>query len=119
MGIISSGFNTLELLTVNDRTVVQAMTAGRTLGVHRLLELLNGDNLHTLGELDTKLRSSKLEIRQAIPVWAREVTGQIEKTWAIAGAGFRNSSSWVGDPYYCVNCWSNVSAAKCTFQMIR
>ncbi|PKO01245.1 MAG: hypothetical protein CVU42_00100 [Chloroflexi bacterium HGW-Chloroflexi-4] len=81
MGIISIGFNTLELLTVNDRTVVQAMTAGRTLGVRRLLELLNGDNLHTLGELDTKLRSSKLEIRQAIPVWAREVTGQIEKTW--------------------------------------
>ena len=81
MGIISIGFNTLELLTVNDRTVVQAMTAGRTLGVRRLLELLNGDNLHTLGELDTKLRSSKLDIRQAMPVWAREITGQIEKTW--------------------------------------
>lgn len=81
MGIISIGFNTLELLTVSDRTVVQAMTAGRTLGVRRLLELLNGENLHTLGELDTKLRNAKLDVRQAMPVWAREVTGQIEKTW--------------------------------------
>ena len=81
IGIVSIGFNTLELLNVSDRAVVQAMTAGRTLGVRRLLELLDGENLHTLGELDTLLRMGKLDIRQALPVWSREITGQIEKTW--------------------------------------
>ena len=81
VGIVSVGFNTLELLTVSDRTVVQGMTAGRTLSVRRLLELLNGENLHTLGELDTLLRAGRLDVRQALPVWAREITGQIEKTW--------------------------------------
>jgi hypothetical protein len=37
IGIVSIGFNTLELLTVKDKAPVQAMTAGRTLGVRRLL----------------------------------------------------------------------------------
>jgi len=81
IGIVSIGFNTLEILTVKDKAAVQSMTAGRTLGVRRLLELLNTDRLYTLGELDDLLRSGQLDAKAALPVWSREVTGQIEKTW--------------------------------------
>lgn len=81
IGIISVGFNTIELLTVREKTIVQSLTAGRTLGVRRLLELVNYENLYSMGELDTFLRSGKLDIKAALPVWTREITGQIEKTW--------------------------------------
>jgi hypothetical protein len=81
IGIVSVGFNTLELLTIRDMAPLQAMTAGRTLGVRRLLELVNTEGLYTLGELDGLLRSGQLDIKSALPVWGREVTGQIEKTW--------------------------------------
>jgi hypothetical protein len=81
IGIVSVGFNTLEILTVKDKAAVQAMTAGRTLGVRRLLELVNTEGLFTLGELDGLLRNNQLDIKSALPVWAREITGQIEKTW--------------------------------------
>lgn len=81
IGVISVGFNTVELLVVQDRKTVQRFTAGNTAGVRRLLELINGDGLYSLGELDTQLRDGSLDIREALPVWAREVTGQIERTW--------------------------------------
>jgi hypothetical protein len=81
IGIVSIGFNTLELLTVKDKAPVQAMTAGRTMGVRRLLELVNPEGLYTLGELDGHLRSGQLDTRSALPVWGSEVSGQIEKIW--------------------------------------
>jgi hypothetical protein len=53
VGVIAIGFNTLELLTVKERVAVQGMTAGRTLGVRRLLELVNNEGLYTrLGSRD-------------------------------------------------------------------
>jgi len=81
LGVISVGFNTVELLTISGYSIVQGMTTGRTSGVRRLLELVNSENLYTLGELDSKLRAGKLDVRAALPVWTREVMGQIEKTW--------------------------------------
>lgn len=81
VGILSIGFNTIELLTIKDRAPVQSMTAGRTLGVRRLLELVNRDGLYTLGELDSRLRSGRLDVRRELPIWASEVSGQIEKIW--------------------------------------
>jgi len=81
VGILSIGFNTIEILTVSNRTPVQGMTAGKTVGVRRLLELINKQQLYTLGELDTRLRAGVLDITSALPVWEREVTGQIEKVW--------------------------------------
>jgi hypothetical protein len=83
VGVISVGFNTLEMLVVKDQGAVERFTAGNTVGVRRLLELLNGEGLFSLGELDAKLRSGlmKAEIKQAMPIWAREVNGEIEKRW--------------------------------------
>jgi hypothetical protein len=84
VGILSVGFNTLELLVVRDRAPVERFTAGQTVGVRRLLELVNTGNMYSLGELDSSLRAGRLDITNALPVWAREVNGEIEKRWGTA-----------------------------------
>lgn len=81
VGIISVGFGTVELMVVRDRTPVQRFTAGSASGVRRLLEILNGQRLYSLGELDMQLRSGQLDTSSALPIWEREVTGVIEKQW--------------------------------------
>ena len=81
VGILSIGFNTIEMLAIKERAPIQAMTAGRTSGVRRLLELLNHQGMYSLGEMDDRLRSGSLDVKAALPIWSREVTGQIEKTW--------------------------------------
>ncbi|MBX3058276.1 MAG: ParM/StbA family protein [Anaerolineae bacterium] len=81
IGIISTGFNTVELQVVRNTAPVQRFTAGATVGVRRLLELINNGDLWSLGELDGQLRAGALNTRDALPVWAREVQGQIEHVW--------------------------------------
>lgn len=81
VGVISVGFNTVELLAIQNLAPVQRFTAGATSGVRRLLELVNGDGLYSLGELDTQLRAGSLDVHEALPVWGREVTGHIERVW--------------------------------------
>lgn len=81
VGIISIGFNTIELLVVEDRKIVQKFTVGTTAGVRRLLDILNESNAYTLGELDTKLRKGNLNTKAALPIWESEVTGVIQQHW--------------------------------------
>lgn len=81
VGIVSVGMNTTELLVVREKVPVQRFTAGSTSGVRRLLELVNGQGLYSLGELDTLLRANRLDVSQVLPIWEREVTGEIEKCW--------------------------------------
>ena len=88
VGIISVGFNTVELLVVRDRKPVQKFTAGTTAGVRRLLEIINADRLYTLGELDGQLRSGTLDIKAALPIWEREVTGVINEHWGTSWKRF-------------------------------
>jgi hypothetical protein len=85
VGVISVGFNTVELLVVKERGALERFTKGNTLGVRRLLDLMNLDGLFSLGELDAKLRAGRLntELKQAMPVWSREVNGEIEKVWGV------------------------------------
>src|SRR5690606_12799635 len=66
IGIISIGFNTVELLVVQDSAPVQRFTAGSTNGVRRLLELLNPGGLYSLGELDTQIRTGSLATGDAL-----------------------------------------------------
>jgi hypothetical protein len=88
VGIISVGFNTVELLVVRDRKPVQKFTAGTTAGVRRLLEIVNAERLYTLGELDSQLRSGSLDIKAALPIWEREVTGVINEHWGASWKRF-------------------------------
>ena len=84
VGILSVGFNTLEMLVVRDRAPVERFTVGQTVGVRRLLELVNPTGVYSLGELDIALRAGHLNIESVLPVWAREVNGEIEKRWGTA-----------------------------------
>jgi|ADurb_H2B_02_Slu_FD_contig_91_97377_length_1314_multi_6_in_0_out_0_1 hypothetical protein len=88
VGVVSIGMNTTELLVVREKVPVQRFTGASTTGVRRLLELVNGQQLYSLGELDTLLRANKLDISQALPIWEREVTGEIEKRWGKAWQRF-------------------------------
>jgi Actin like proteins N terminal domain len=81
VGIISIGFNTIELLVVRDKAPVQRFTAGNTIGVRRLIELINTEKSYSRGELDVLLRNGKLDMCEALPIWSREVFGQIESQW--------------------------------------
>ena len=86
IGVLSVGFNTLELMVVDAGAPKERFTSGNTVGVRRLLELINRERLYSLGELDSLLRSGKVDLSYALPVWEREVKGEIEKGW---GAAFR------------------------------
>ncbi|MBN1890434.1 MAG: ParM/StbA family protein [Thermoflexales bacterium] len=88
IGIISVGFNTVELLCVRDKSPVQKFTAGATSGVRRLLDIVNAQRLYSLGELDAQLRAGQLDVSEALPVWAREVTGFVERQWGNAWRRF-------------------------------
>ena len=88
VGVISIGFGTVELMVVRDRTPVQRFTSGSASGVRRLLEIVNGQHLYSLGELDTQLRAGHLDISTALPIWEREVTGVIEKQWGTSWKRF-------------------------------
>ncbi len=81
VGTISIGFGTVELMVVRNRTIVQRFTSGSASGVRRLLEILDGGHLYSLGELDMQLRAGQLNTREALPIWEREVSGVIEKAW--------------------------------------
>jgi hypothetical protein len=86
IGIINIGMNTLDLMAARKGELVQRLTGGETLGVRRLLALLNPDGLYTLAELDARLRRKELDVRPALPIWTREVLGFIERQW---GRGWR------------------------------
>lgn len=88
VGIISVGFGTVELLVVRDRAPVQRFTTGAASGVRRLLEILNGQRLYSLGEMDILLRGGHLELNAALPIWEREVMGVIERQWGTAWRRF-------------------------------
>jgi hypothetical protein len=83
VGVVSVGMNTVEILVVRGGKVIPGDTHGTRLGVRRLLELCNPDGLYTTGELDVQLRAGRLEIAQALPIWASEVTGFLERRWGV------------------------------------
>ena len=84
IGVISVGMNTVELLVTRSGAPQDRFTAGRTVGVRRLLDLVNPGGLYSLGELDTQLRAGKLDTAAALPVWEREVLSFVERRWGNA-----------------------------------
>jgi len=81
VGVLSVGFNTLELMVVQDQDATERFTGGEKLGVRRLLELVDPKNEYSLGEKDVKLRLGTLKYKDKLPIWAREVNGAIERVW--------------------------------------
>ncbi|HEY6074701.1 MAG TPA: ParM/StbA family protein, partial [Anaerolineales bacterium] len=83
VGVISVGFNTVEVLVVKDQKPEEGFTQGYVVGVRRLLELINHDELYSLGELDEMLRSGGLgtELEKNVPIWFSQVEGVIDHRW--------------------------------------
>ena len=86
IGILGIGMNTVELLVVRNGTPLQRFTAGETLGVRRLLELVRLREAYSLAELDTQLRTGSLDVKAVLPIWQSEVLGFVERQW---GRNFR------------------------------
>ena len=81
VGVVSVGFNTVEVMAIRNKEAIDRFTGGATVGVRRLLEIVNAGNLYSLGELDTLLRAGQLDATTALTVWEREVVGFVERTW--------------------------------------
>lgn len=81
VGIIAIGMNSLELLGTENKVITQRFTVGRSVGVRRMLEIINHDELYSRGEMDAKLRLGDLDYSNALPIWSSEVSDAINKTW--------------------------------------
>jgi len=81
VGVISVGFNTIELMVVENKHLMENLSRGTTLGVRRLFESLEHSEFYSLGELDKMLRTKRLDVSAALPIWAGEVKGFIERIW--------------------------------------
>jgi hypothetical protein len=81
VGVVSIGFNTVELQVVRNKEEVNRFTGGSTVGVRRLLEIADPQRLYSLGEMDAMLRAKRLDVSNALPLWEREVVGFIESKW--------------------------------------
>ena len=92
VGIISVGMNTLELLVIRNGAPVERFLASETAGVRRLLEIIDPSGMYSRGELDTQLRTGKLDYRDAVPAWTSEIGGHIERRW---GNAFRRFATTI------------------------
>jgi hypothetical protein len=89
VGVISVGFSTMELFAVSGKSPVRALCASSPVGVQRLLTLADPDRAYTLGELDSRLRRNALDISLSLPIWTREVEGEIRRIWGRAARRFK------------------------------
>ena len=89
LGVVGVGMNTVDLLVVRNGSPVQRFIAGETLGVRRLLDLVNHREHYSLAELDTQLRAGTLDIGAVLPIWQSEVLGFVERQWGDAFKRFQ------------------------------
>lgn len=83
IGIISVGFNTVEMLVMRGAKPDHGMTSGEQNGVRRLLEIIRGENDYELSTLDAYLRAGSIEdeVREAMVPWVEMVQANIERNW--------------------------------------
>ncbi len=81
VGVLNIGMSTVDLLASRRGQPVERFTAGESIGVRRLLTMLNSEGIFSLAELDEQLRAGQLEVNSHLKVWAREVTGYIDTVW--------------------------------------
>lgn len=89
IGILGIGMNTMDLLVVRNGSPVQRFTGGETLGVRRLLEILDSQGTYSLAERDDMLRAGQLITDDALALWRSEVLGYIERQWSGAFTRFK------------------------------
>jgi len=82
VGIISIGFNTLELMMMDGGQPMPALDAGEKLGVRKLLETLNTNHRRTAGQMDADLRKGRLILdeKPLAGYWQR-LQEHLDETW--------------------------------------
>ena len=98
---------------MSNREVVPALTTGRTVGVRRLLEIIDPGHIYSLGELDSRLLVGTLEgvvVRlYGLRIWVEQSYKQVKTTLGWAQYQVRSSRAiqrhWV--LIYCAFtfCW--------------
>lgn len=90
VGVISIGFNTIELLALRDNTPVARLASSEQIGVRRLLEIVRAQRAgdYSLGDLDNELRAGGIRGTEAFGQWASLVRGHIEAKWGGVAARF-------------------------------
>lgn len=81
IGVISVGFDTVELTVVQNMGPFYSLTRGEKVGARELLRLYDPAGNYSLGELEPLLRAGSLDVSSHLPVWERKVTGFIESVW--------------------------------------
>lgn len=83
IGVISIGFDTVELMVVNNKSVVPAFTGGDKIGARELLRLVDPRGLYAMSELEPKLRAQHgaLDVTEQLPVWERKIMGFVDAKW--------------------------------------
>lgn len=81
VGIISIGFNTVELLVIDGGAPVENKARSEMLGVRELLASLPEADGRTLGRLDGMLRAGRLELGEPRRLWAKQILSFIRDTW--------------------------------------
>jgi hypothetical protein len=81
IGVISIGFDTIELTVVRDRVQYPALTSGEKQGARRLLELADPQGLTPISLLEPELRAGRLDVSEILPVWSSKVLGLIDRVW--------------------------------------
>ncbi len=81
IGVISIGFDTVELMVVNNKSVVPAFTGGDKIGARELLRLVDPRGLYAMSELEPQLRTGALDVSQQLPVWERKIMGFVDAKW--------------------------------------
>lgn len=90
IGVISVGFNTVEMLVMRGAKPDHGMTSGEPNGVRRLLEIVRGENNYELSTLDAYLRTGAIddEVSRAMDTWVEMVQANIERNWGTAWRRF-------------------------------
>lgn len=81
IGVISIGFDTVELMVVNNKAVVPAFTGGDKIGARELLRLHDPRSLYAMSELEPQLRAGALDVSEQLPVWERKIMGFVDAKW--------------------------------------
>jgi len=83
IGVISIGYNTVELSGVLAGKPSNLMKASEPYGVRRMLESLSNKTGYRLSELDALLRDGRLngDLPSASQAWADRVVGFVDTTW--------------------------------------
>lgn len=87
VGIISLGFNTVDLISIEQGQPNERMASSQQHGVRLLLSEYDRDGRYHLSELEHMLRQGDLspsKLAPLIPAWLRRIDGQIDKAWGDA-----------------------------------